>query len=208
MARPREFDERVVLDAAVQCFWERGYEATSIRNLIEKTGLTGASLYNAFGDKRHIYQLALDRYVEDSLGSRIRRCEVLAPRAAIAAFFDDIVNRSLADTQQKGCMLVNAAIDVAPHDAEARAAIASVLDTIEAFFRLHIAAGQAVGSITSSLTAEDLARHLLGVLMGIRVLARVRPERPLLQGIVSSALALLDGCADGARRPGPNRPLK
>ena len=52
MARPREFDERAVLDAAVQCFWGGGYEGTSLRELIDRTGLTGASIYNAFGDKR------------------------------------------------------------------------------------------------------------------------------------------------------------
>jgi TetR/AcrR family transcriptional repressor of nem operon len=77
MARPREFDEQAVLDAAVQCFWARGYEAISVRDPIEKTGITGASLYNAFGDKRALYQRVLDHYVEDSVVDRIRRCEAL-----------------------------------------------------------------------------------------------------------------------------------
>lgn len=200
MARPREFDEGAVLDAAAQCFWENGYEATSIRHLIDKTGLTGASLYNAFGDKRELYHQALDRYIEDSLGNRMRRCAALAPRAAIAAFFDEIVKRSLADPQRRGCMLVNAAIDVAPHDAETGATVAQVLVTIETFFRVLITEGQADGTIARALPAEDLARHLLGVLMGVRVLARVRPEPALLQGIVTTALALLDGAAGGAAR--------
>ena len=62
MARPREFDERAVLDAAVQCFWARGYEATSVRDLAQGMGLTSASLYNAFGDKRSLYRRALDHY--------------------------------------------------------------------------------------------------------------------------------------------------
>src|SRR5271155_5916307 len=79
MARPREFDEGAVLDAAVLCFWSRGYEATSVRDLVEKTGITAASLYNAFGDKRALYQRALDRYVEESISGRIRRCEELPP---------------------------------------------------------------------------------------------------------------------------------
>ena len=52
MARPREFDETAVLEAAIQCFWSQGYEATSVRDLAEKMGITGASLYNTFGDKR------------------------------------------------------------------------------------------------------------------------------------------------------------
>ena len=191
MARPREFDEGTVLDAAVQCFWKQGYEATSVRDLVAQTGITAASLYNAFGDKRALYQKALDHYVEASVADRIRRCEALPPRQAIEAFFEDIVKRSLNDRDRKGCMLVNAALDVAPHDPAFRKVVAKVLIGIEAFFLACVRAGQADGSVTRSLPAETLSQNLLGVLMGIRVLARVRPERALLEGVVAPALALL-----------------
>lgn len=192
MGRPREFDEEAVLDAVVQRFWKHGYEATSIRDLIVSTGLTGASLYNAFGDKHSIYRRALDHYVEGSIGDRIRRCEAMEPRAAIEAFFREILVRSLKDEECKGCMLVNAALDVAPEDPGFRSAVADVLRRLEDFFLSCIAKGQAGGSITSSCSAEDLARHLLGVLMGVRVLARVRPDKALLEGVVNAAFALLD----------------
>ena len=193
MARSREFDEDVVLHAAMEYFWNWGYKATSVRDLIETTGLTGASLYNAFGDKRGLFWAALDRYVENSIGERIRRCETLPPREAIAGFFDDILRRSLNDRQRKGCMLVNSALEIAPHDLKLRKVIAAVLSLIETFFVGCVEAGQAQGTITSFTPAQSIAHHLLGVLMGVRVLARVRPERALLQGIVVTALALLDG---------------
>lgn len=195
MARPKEFCEATVLDAAMDCFWSRGYEATSVRDLIGRTGLTGASLYNAFGDKRALFRTALNHYVESSIGDRIRRYEALPPRAAIGAFFNEILQRSLTDREHKGCMLVNSALEIAPHDAEFQKIIADVLNRVEAFFRTCVRAGQADGTITSSLSADTLARHLLGVLMGVRVLARVRPERALLEGAVAPALALLDGAA-------------
>jgi TetR/AcrR family transcriptional repressor of nem operon len=193
MARPREFDEGAVLDAAVLCFWNRGYQATSIEDLVEKTGITAASLYNAFGNKRALYGKALDHYVEGSVADRIRRCEALAPRDAIGAFFEEILKRSLGDRERKGCMLVNAALDVAPHDPGFLKIVTEVLAEIEAFFLACVKAGQADGTITRSLPAGTLSRHLLGVLMGIRVLARVRPERTLLEGVVAPSLALLDG---------------
>jgi TetR/AcrR family transcriptional regulator, transcriptional repressor for nem operon len=199
MARPREFDEEVVLDAAVQCFWSRGFEATSVKDLIGKTGITAASLYNAFGDKRALFRTALDHYVEASIGERIGRCEALPPRKAIAAFFDEILKRSLGDREHKGCMLVNAALEMAPHDAEFQKIIAGVLNRIETFFLKSIKAGQANGTIARSMTAENLARHLLAVLMGVRVLARVRPERALLEGAVGPALAMLDGLGSKAK---------
>ena len=199
MARPREFDEGAVLDAAVLCFWKQGYEATSVRDLVACTGVTAASLYNAFGDKRAIYQKALDHYVEESVANRIKRCEALPPRSGIEAFFEEIVKRSLSDRDRKGCMLVNAALDVAPHDPEFRKIVATVLMRIEAFFLSCIKSGQADGTVTRSLPAETLAQNLLGVLMGIRVLARVRPERALLEGVVAPALTLLRVEAGSAR---------
>jgi TetR/AcrR family transcriptional repressor of nem operon len=116
----------------------------------------------------------------------------LTPRQAIATFFDEIIERSLGDPEHKGCMLVNAALEVAPHDTGFQQAIAEVLVDIEAFFRRCVAAGQSAGTISTAQPADDLGRLFLGVLLGIRVLARARPERDLLQGLVRPALALLD----------------
>jgi TetR/AcrR family transcriptional repressor of nem operon len=193
MARPREFDETAVLEAAIQCFWSRGYEATSVRDLAEKMGLTGASMYNAFGDKRSLYRRALDHYVEQSFRDRVGRFERnLAPREAIGSFFDEIIERSLSDKQRKGCMLVNSALEMAPHDPEFQRVVADVLVQVEGFFRRCVAVGQSEGTISGFQSAEDLARLLLSTLLGLRVLARTRPERELLEGVLRPVLALLD----------------
>jgi TetR/AcrR family transcriptional regulator, transcriptional repressor for nem operon len=203
MARPREFEETVVLDAAVECFWSHGYEATSVRDLVERTGITGASLYNAFGDKRAVYRRALDHYVEQSFGERVGRLEgKFPPREAIGAFLKEVIERSLSDTERKGCMLVNSALEMAPHDPEFQRVVAEVLVQVEAFFRRCVAAGQKNGTIAASQSAEDLARLLLSTLLGIRVLARTRPERKLLEGLVRPVFALLDNhpTTDGLAR--------
>jgi TetR/AcrR family transcriptional regulator, transcriptional repressor for nem operon len=191
MARPREFDEATVLEAAMQCFWVRGYESTSVRDLAEQMGITGASLYNAFGDKRSLYRRALDYYLEQSVHDRVIRFEPLPPYPAIRAFFDEIIERSASDPQHRGCLLVNSALEMAPHDPEFRKIVADELRYIEAFFHRRVAAGQEDGTITSSQPADALAKLLLGVLLGIRVLARVRPEREVLEGAASGALGFL-----------------
>ncbi|MFC3678303.1 TetR/AcrR family transcriptional regulator [Ferrovibrio xuzhouensis] len=202
MARPREFDETAVLDAAVQCFWQHGYDGTSVRDLAEKTGITSASLYNAFGDKRGLYRRALDHYLAQSFGDRVGRFEGhLPPRQAITAFFEEIIDRSLKDTQRKGCMLVNSALEVAPHDPEFRRVVTGMLEQVEAFFRRCAEGGQRDGTITTAQSADDLAGLLLSVLLGIRVLARTRPERDLLHGLVRPIYDLLD--SDTAARKVP-----
>lgn len=193
MGRPREFNETEVLAAAVDCFWERGYEATSIRELADKMGLTGASLYNAFGDKRTLYRRALNHYIDTTFADRVHRLEgKLPPLQAVGAFFSEIIERSLDDKQRRGCMLVNSALEVAPHDPEFREIVTEVLGHIEAFFCRCVQAGQQDGTITTSQSATDLGRLLLGVHVGLRVIARTRPERTLLEGMVRPALALLN----------------
>lgn len=196
MARPREFDETAVLDAAVQCFWSRGYDATSVRDLADGMGITGASLYNAFGDKRGLFRRALNHYLDQSVRERISRLESsLPPSEAISGFLDEVIERSLSDRQRRGCMLVNTALDVAPHDAEFRRVVSDELKHIEAFFLRCIRAGQRSGEITVAQEPTDLARLLLSLLLGIRVLARTRPERALLEGIARPAMALLGAAA-------------
>lgn len=198
MARPREFDEDAALDAATRCFWSRGYEATSVRDLTDGMGIGGASLYNSFGGKRALFATVLGRYVEQGFDRRAQHLESsFPPREAIREFFAGIVERSLTDSERKGCMLVNSALEVAPHDGEFQREIAAILARMEAFFRRCVDAGQRDGSISMARPAEDLARLLLGVLLGLRVLARVRPERELLEGLLRPALSLLDS---GARR--------
>src|SRR5258708_10156213 len=116
MARPREFDEAVALDAATDCFWRDGYEATSVRDLAARMGITSTSLYNAFGDKRSLFRQVLRRYTECSTRARIARLESgLAPKQAVRAFLTEIIGRALNDRDRRGCLLGESALEIAPH---------------------------------------------------------------------------------------------
>jgi len=193
MARPREFDEATALEAAMDCFWRDGYEGTSVRDLAARMGITGTSLYNAFGDKRSLFRQSLQRYAERSTRERIARLEAtLPPKQALRAFLGEIVERSLDDSDRRGCLLVNSALEIAPHDRELGAEVAARLAEIEAFFCRALAAAQADGSVPPDRDSTDHARLLLGVTLGLRVLARSNPNRELLEGMVRPALALLD----------------
>jgi TetR/AcrR family transcriptional repressor of nem operon len=192
MARPREFDEDTVLEAATQRFWNNGYEATSMRDLADHTGMTTPSLYNAFGDKRAIYRLVLDRYIRLALET----CSATfggddPPLRALERYFDALIEEALADALQKGCFVVNTALEVAPHDADFRDLVTNVFGQIEKYLRDCIVSGQSDGTIRTKLPAADLARLFLGATLGIRVLARTSSERELLTGVVRPLFALL-----------------
>lgn len=192
MARPREFDEDTVLEAAMQRFWNNGYEATSMRDLADRTGMTTPSLYNAFGDKRTIYRLVLDRYVRLALET----CSAIfggddPPLIALKRYFDATVEEALVDRLHKGCFVVNTALEVAAHDKEFREVVTGVFAEIEKYVCDCVATGQRDGSILASQPPADIARLALSTILGLRVLARTNPDRERLTGVVRPFFVLL-----------------
>jgi TetR/AcrR family transcriptional repressor of nem operon len=193
MARLKAFDEQQAIDAAVDCFWARGYEATSVRDLADSMGIGGASLYNAYGDKRALFTRSLERYANRSMRERIARLEERhRPKQAIRAFVAEIIDRSVKDPDRRGCLLVNSALDVAPHDARIGRVVAAYLDEIRAFFRRNLEAARKAGELRRPLDAEQVAGHLLGVVLGIRVLARTGARRKALESVAQPALDLIE----------------
>lgn len=192
MARPRALDEAVALDAAIQCFWSRGYEATSVRDLADAMGIAGPSLYNTSGDKRTLYRRALDHYVERGFCDRVRRFESqLAPRAAIGAFVDEVIALSLADDQRRGCMIVRTR----------RWSWRPTMRSSRLRWPLSCTTWRP-SSIAASRPARMPARscpHVARLVDGV-ARSRARPEPELLRGLVRPALALLDGAGTAQRR--------
>jgi TetR/AcrR family transcriptional repressor of nem operon len=193
MARLKAFDEDRAIDAAVDCFWMRGYERTSVRDLAEAMGIGGASLYNAYGDKRALFARSLERYANRSMRERIARLEAdHRPKEAMVAFIEEIIDRSLKDPDRKGCLLINSALDVAPHDAEIGAVVSGYLEEIRAFFHRNLVAARKAGQVPKRIDADSVSSHLLGVVAGIRVLARTGAKRRQLEDVARPALALLE----------------
>lgn len=193
VVRPRGFDEETVLSIAIRCFWERGYEGTNIRDLAEVMGMAGASIYNAFGDKRSLFRMSLQQYVKIHYKDRIGRLEQRLPgREAILAFLEETVSESVEDEERKGCLLINSAMEVAPHDSEFFTIVSSALAGVGDFFKRSIESGYSDGSIGERQTASDMSMMLLGMMVGVRVLSRSISDRSLLQGVILPAYALLE----------------
>jgi TetR/AcrR family transcriptional repressor of nem operon len=136
LARPREFDDGAAREAAMPRFWAGGFAATSVRDIGNAMGLGQASVYNAFGDKPTLFTQCLDRYLDANMRARIARGEKsLPPRQAIETFLTEIVERSLES--RLGCLLANAALEVAPHDPEIAAVVAERMGELEALPKMH-----------------------------------------------------------------------
>lgn len=177
----------------MEAFWARGYEATSMQDLVDCTGINRGSIYATFGDKHQFFVAALKHY---DAKHRHDWAEALArdhgPRDAILKVFDQVGRSVLVDGKRGGCLLINTALELAPHDPEVARIISNALQQMENFFQAMIERGQAAGEISRDVAPERTACGLLALLAGLRVFSRSRPEPPLIQSIRLQAEALLD----------------
>ncbi len=184
----------------MSCFWERGFAATSLRDLTGRMGIAGPSLYNAFGDKRALYEKALDHYCRTATDKLIARIEEqYPPEERIAELFATVVELAATDRKRRGCLLINSALEVAPHDAEMRRVIALHLGAVRSFFARSLADARRGRGRKPVLSSHEAADNLMAVLIGLRVLARSAPERAMLESIVAAALKPL-GLVDAWQR--------
>ncbi|MGF1619112.1 MAG: TetR/AcrR family transcriptional regulator [Rhodomicrobiaceae bacterium] len=192
MARPKSFDTEKVLDAAIDCFWREGLKSASTRDLASRMGIAGPSLYNAFGCKRELFGKALDRYAECIMRPGLAALEAEhGPAGAIAAFIRRAIDKALGSAEPANCLILNTAMEVGPDDGALGGQIADYLDEVAAFFKRNLVAAKECGEIPADTNADEAARMLLAVTLGIAVLARCRPDRTLLEGAARPALASL-----------------
>ncbi len=193
MARPREFDFDVALERAMQAFWSKGYESTSMQDVCRATGLTKSSLYAAFGGKQSIYGLALDRY-EEAVVRRIRAAiaEVPSVKDGLRQFAQQLIDDVLAGPGRRGCFIGNCAAEMSKGDRAAAARARRSLDRIEAAFRDALYLGQTKGELGKSLDVRATARFITSGIQGLRLVGKANPSREVLEDIARIMLKCLE----------------
>lgn len=195
MARPREFDESEVLDRALHAFWSKGYEGTSIQDLVGATGLGRASLYGAFGDKEQLYRRVLDRYTERMADLDALAASASSTRVAFETIFKLWIGATCQKSGPRGCFLQLAG--TAGGDASfARDALSGSLRHMERLFVEMVKQGQASGELPVDRDPTAIARLLVVVVQGLGTLARAGWGQERLRSAVEQALAhILDAAA-------------
>ena len=188
----KQFDSADALDKAMAAFWVRGYEAVSVQDLVDCTGVNRGSLYATFGDKRDLFVATLrhyDRTVRKALLAQMEH--KFAPREAIRQVLRTFVQASLQD-EPRGCFLTNTALELAAHDKEIGAVVAASQRDIEIFFARMIDRAKSAGEIAKRVDTASTAQGLLAVMLGLAVLSRSRPKPALLDSIITDAMRRLD----------------
>lgn len=193
MARPRAFDRDAALDRAMTAFWSKGYEATSIEDLVDRMGIQRGSLYGTFGDKRALFLAALERYQQVVTRELIETLE--APGSgleAIGRFFRLRVASALDRRRPPGCLMTNSALELSRRDRGAAGRVSGSLVKMEAAFRRALERARAAGEVSEGRDLRALARFLTSSAQGLSVMAKAFPERALLEDVVSVVLAALE----------------
>ena len=188
----KQYDETQAVAQAMRAFWAHGYEATSVNDLVRATGVNRGSLYTAFSDKRTLFLEALrhyDKHYREDFLDRLARSH--EPKDAILAAFRSAAGHRAPSDRPAGCLLVNTALEVSPHDPEVRAFVKASFDEVEDFFFTMIEDAKRRGGVRKSGSSRATAQALLGLFLGLRVLTRSGADKAALKSITSQAEALL-----------------
>lgn len=169
VGRPREFDVEEVLESAMQAFWAKGYEATSLADLMRATGLHKGSIYQAFGDKHSLFLQSLNRYLEEM---RKQEREVLrnapTPLDGLRTGAHQILGMADSDKDfPRGCLAVNALVELAPHDDEVKKIMGDHMQRMRNILIEAFENAQAAGQVSRDRRPELLTSMVMTFMAGL-----------------------------------------
>jgi len=193
MGRPQAFNQQLVLQSAMQLFWQNGYATTSIKDLTVATKLQPGSLYAAFKNKRSLFIKSLDYYFEtlyEGVNGILASDE--PPLLRIRKFFDYFLNLARDDVDQKSCLLVNTLLELPPEDTEINQRVSEMFEQIEQLFVTVLKEAQSNGSLAAGTRPESLAKMLMSGIFGLQVYNRMQRGEDSLRQIVNNLLSILE----------------
>jgi TetR/AcrR family transcriptional regulator, transcriptional repressor for nem operon len=187
MARPRKFDADAAVEAAMETFWTKGYTATSTDDLINGTGMLRGSLYNAFGSKRGLFELAVRRYRDKGAAGQNSIQADRPPLERIRGLMLSGVDRTVAD--RRGCLAVNTVTELAAAEPELSALARQCFTQLEAALVEAIEDGRVQGEIRADRPARLLARQVMSAFHGLLVQAKAGYDPQSLHETVDAVVA-------------------
>ncbi|MBX9579023.1 MAG: TetR/AcrR family transcriptional regulator [Gemmataceae bacterium] len=189
----KQFDETEVLEKATRAFWAGGYEGTPMADLLEQMGIQKGSFYATFGSKHQVYLDVLERYVADRYAGTGAMAAADSPRFELEKHFRWIADDAVSDDGPMGCLVVNAAVEVAPKDSAVKAFVHRTFDRHIGLYRRVLDAAKAKGEVPTGTDTLAVARTLFALVLGIRVLSRAGMGRAVISALRDQALGLIRG---------------
>ena len=193
MARTKDFDENEVLTRAMNLFWSRGYNATSMEDLVGGLGISRSSLYDTYTDKHSLFIKALENYQQIGYAKMQETASHPGPaKETVRKLIEMATEGLLAGKQQKGCFMVNAGVEVAPHDKEVNNLVCRNDQQMEEIFYQVIQRAKKNGEIKNRRDAGRLQGLSLNTVKGLQVTAKSSPDKSVFDDIIPMAVSVLD----------------
>lgn len=191
MGRPYEFDREQTLSKAMEVFWEKGYKATSIQDLVDHMGIKRGSIYNTFGDKHSLFIAAVDYYAEEITSKMIQVLEEDgSPIENIRLFFETIVNTP-SDRKTRGCLISNTVVELAPHDKKVADTVRTVLERIQNAFHNCLERAVEIGELPKDTNTKVLSQFLATSTHGLIVTGKSALNPKEVKDVVDVILSTL-----------------
>ncbi len=193
MPRAKQFKESEILEKAMELFWEKGFHATSMQNLVTHLGINRASLYDTFGGKEELFNKAFGEYrktTQEMLKKLFEQEESV--RQGFTMLFDKAIDESITDEARKGCFVVNTTTELIPGDETIRQVLNTNKSEVENLFVSYIQKGIDKGEFSPSKDAQSIGHMLYTLYSGLRVVAKVDSNPNKLKALVNVALSVLD----------------
>jgi len=200
MARPKEYDEQEVVAQAVELFRRRGYEGTSVRDLLEHTGLSSSSLYAAFGGKEALFVEALRAHA--AVEREQLHAQLTAPgglRANLRAVFDDLI-AELVDSENASSLTLRAAVEQAASMPPVFQLLSDYVQELTTMLADRLDAAHRTGELHLAHPAADVAHFLLFSAYSLGFVAKIDRSRERLLAFTDVTLSVLDAPAPGGSR--------
>ena len=192
MARTSTFNPSEALSKAVDLFAAKGYSETSMEDIVQATGVSRYGLYGTFGNKRELFEKALDKYA-DGMGKQefLRLLEPGASLADIRRIFENRVADMFAHEESKGCLFIHTTMELAPQDKDLRGVLMKFMKRMSKLFTVGLEAAKENGEIRADLDTDAAGEMLTSTMFGLAVLGRTGFSRESLDSIVDSTIAAL-----------------
>ena len=188
MGRPRGFDENVALDAAMNLFWERGYEGTSMAELSKEMDLTPPSIYAAFGDKKSLFRLAAKRYAAGPAQYQAKALLEPTLREVIFALFRNTVEFLTEPGHPAGCMTLTGAMACSVEADSAKELMTEIRKQNEAALKARLQQARKSGELAADLNVDDFSRYLSTLLGGLAIQAANGTSKAAMKRTANMAL--------------------
>lgn len=184
MSKSAKFDREQVVAKATNLYWERGYHATSMRNLQDAIDMRPGSIYAAFGSKEGVFKESLEHYARQSISRfQAQRDGASSPLQALKNTVRQVVIQSKTDAPSSMCMLVKTVAELTDNEAELLEFAKEKLKSVECAIAKLVEEAQQAGEIPKDKHAEHLARFIQVQIAGLRIYAKANDDAPLEQMI-------------------------